>query len=154
MASGAAETVPYVAVTNLARTLDAAEGARASGSSGADERRRRTISSPRDLDGPIAWVLGAEGEGMRRLTREPCDRLVRIPMLGQVESLNVSVAAGICLYESPAPARPGGTAKSLISLRESAPRSAILARFLASPVPHTGRLIAGIPRIDGNPLNP
>ena len=53
-----------------------------------------------DLPEPIAWVLGAEGEGMRRLTRERCDRLVRIPMLGQVGSLNVAVAAGVCLYES------------------------------------------------------
>jgi 23S rRNA (guanosine2251-2'-O)-methyltransferase len=53
-----------------------------------------------ELPDAIAWVLGAEGEGMRRLTRERCDRLVRIPMLGQVGSLNVAVAAGICLYES------------------------------------------------------
>jgi 23S rRNA (guanosine2251-2'-O)-methyltransferase len=52
------------------------------------------------LDGPTAWVMGAEGEGMRRLTRETCDQLVRIPMFGSVESLNVSVASGICLYET------------------------------------------------------
>jgi 23S rRNA (guanosine2251-2'-O)-methyltransferase len=53
-----------------------------------------------DLTGPLAWVLGGEGEGMRRLTRERCDHLLRIPMLGRVESLNVSVASALCLYET------------------------------------------------------
>ncbi len=72
-----------------------------------------------DLPESIAWVLGAEGEGMRRLTRERCDRLVRIPMLGQVGSLNVAVAAGICLYESRRRRAGGRYAKSLISLREA-----------------------------------
>lgn len=98
VASGAADTVPYVAVTNLARTLRKLKqhgvwiigtAADANSSLGAVK-----------LDGPIAWVLGAEGEGMRRLTREICDQLVAIPMLGSVESLNVSVSAGICLFET------------------------------------------------------
>ncbi len=97
-ASGAAETVPYVMVTNLARTLRELQ-----------EREIWVIGAageaPQDLytaDWPAAtaWVLGAEGEGMRRLTRENCDQLVRIPMHGSVDSLNVSVAAGVCLYEA------------------------------------------------------
>ena len=66
---------------------------------GADERAQKTLYES-DLPQSIAWVLGAEGEGMRRLTRENCDTLVRIPMFGTVESLNVSVASGICLYEA------------------------------------------------------
>jgi 23S rRNA (guanosine2251-2'-O)-methyltransferase len=66
---------------------------------GTDERAEQDLFQVR-LEGPLAWVLGAEGEGMRRLTREHCDELVRIPMLGTVESLNVSVSAGICLSES------------------------------------------------------
>ena len=95
VASGAADTVPVVTVTNLARALRELKeagvwivGADAAGESLFDA----------ELSGPIAWVLGAEGEGLRRLTREHCDRLVAIPMLGSVESLNVSVAAGICLF--------------------------------------------------------
>jgi 23S rRNA (guanosine2251-2'-O)-methyltransferase len=94
-ASGAADTVPVIAVTNLARALrDLKErgvwllGAEAGGESLYDA----------DLRGPIAWVLGAEGSGLRRLTRESCDRLVGIPLTGSVHSLNVSVACGICLY--------------------------------------------------------
>jgi 23S rRNA (guanosine2251-2'-O)-methyltransferase len=98
VASGAAETVPYITVTNLARTLR--------------ELKERDIwvvgaagDAEQDLNGfkharSLAWVLGAEGEGLRRLTRETCDELVRIPMLGSVESLNVSVSAGICLFEA------------------------------------------------------
>ncbi len=94
-ASGAAETVPVIAVTNLARTL-AELKKRGVWVLGADERGESLFDA--DVTGPIAWVLGAEGEGLRRLTRESCDRLVGIPLAGAVESLNVSVAAGICLY--------------------------------------------------------
>ena len=98
VASGAAETVPYIAVTNLARTLRELKE-QAIWIVGADERSEQELYDAR-VDGALAWVLGAEGEGMRRLTREHCDELVRIPMLGAVESLNVSVSAGICLAES------------------------------------------------------
>jgi 23S rRNA (guanosine2251-2'-O)-methyltransferase len=98
VASGAAETVPYVAVTNLARTLRALQE-RGIWVVGADAGSARALAEV-DLSGPMAWVLGAEGEGLRRLSRETCDELVRIPMVGTVESLNVSVACGICLYES------------------------------------------------------
>jgi 23S rRNA (guanosine2251-2'-O)-methyltransferase len=98
VASGAAESTPYVMVTNLARTL-AELKERNIWVVGADERAEKTLYEA-DLPRSIAWVLGAEGEGMRRLTRESCDMLVRIPMGGEVESLNVSVSAGICLFES------------------------------------------------------
>ena len=98
VASGAAEATPYIMVTNLARTL-AELKERNVWIVGADERAEKTLYDA-DLPESIAWVLGAEGEGMRRLTRESCDLLVRIPMRGAVESLNVSVSAGICLYES------------------------------------------------------
>ena len=98
VASGAAEAVPYISVTNLARTLrDLKE--RNVWVIGTDERASDDLFAKK-LEGPLAWVLGAEGEGMRRLTRESCDELVRIPMLGSVESLNVSVSAGICLAET------------------------------------------------------
>jgi 23S rRNA (guanosine2251-2'-O)-methyltransferase len=98
VASGAAEATPYLMVTNLARTLaDLKE--RNVWIVGADERAEKTLYEA-DLPESIAWVLGAEGEGMRRLTRESCDLLVRIPMRGEVESLNVSVSAGVCLFES------------------------------------------------------
>lgn len=98
VASGAAETVPYFMVTNLARTLG--------------ELKERNIlivgtaeDAPQslydiDLSGPLALVLGAEGSGMRQLTARTCDVLVRLPMRGAVESLNVSVASGVCLYEA------------------------------------------------------
>jgi 23S rRNA (guanosine2251-2'-O)-methyltransferase len=98
VASGAAESTPYIMVTNLARTL-AEIKERNVWVIGADERAEKTLYEA-DLPDSIAWVLGAEGEGMRRLTRESCDLLVKIPMLGEVESLNVSVSAGICLFES------------------------------------------------------
>jgi 23S rRNA (guanosine2251-2'-O)-methyltransferase len=94
-ASGAADTVPVITVTNLARALRELKeagvwilGADAGGESLFDA----------DVTGPVAWVLGAEGSGLRRLTRELCDRIVGIPLSGTVASLNVSVAAGICLY--------------------------------------------------------
>jgi 23S rRNA (guanosine2251-2'-O)-methyltransferase len=98
VASGAAETVPYFMVTNLARTLGEIKE-RDIWVVGADERAEETLYEA-NLPESIAWVLGAEGEGMRRLTRENCDLLVRIPMRGEVESLNVSVSAGVCLFES------------------------------------------------------
>jgi len=97
VASGAAETVPYLMVTNLARTLN--------------ELKERDIwvvgladSAPKSfyelsLAGPVAIVLGAEGSGLRQLTARTCDELVHLPMRGAVESLNVSVTAGVCLYE-------------------------------------------------------
>lgn len=105
VASGAAEAVPYIAVTNLARTLRELKE-REIRIIGADERAATDLYSAK-LAGPLAWVLGAEGEGMRRLTREHCDELVRIPMLGTVESLNVSVSAGICLAETRRQRRAG-----------------------------------------------
>ena len=98
VASGAVESVPYYMVTNLARMLDELKE-RDIWIVGADERAEKTLYES-ELPAAIAWVLGAEGEGMRRLTRERCDLLVRIPMLGSVESLNVSVASGVCLFES------------------------------------------------------
>lgn len=98
VASGAADTVPYLQVTNLARTL---RGLKDAGVwvIGADQEAATSLHSAR-LNGPLAWVMGAEGEGLRRLTRESCDELCAIPMQGTVASLNVAVAAGICLYES------------------------------------------------------
>ena len=98
VASGAAETVPYFPVTNLARTLRELKE-RSIWIVGTDETATLDLFSA-DFPEAVAWVLGAEGEGMRRLTREHCDVLVRIPMRGSVESLNVSVAAGIVLFES------------------------------------------------------
>jgi 23S rRNA (guanosine2251-2'-O)-methyltransferase len=98
VASGAADTVPYFMVTNLARTLNELK-----------ERNIRVVGTSDDapqslygldLRGPLALVLGAEGSGMRQLTRKTCDALVRLPMHGAVESLNVSVASGVCLYEA------------------------------------------------------
>lgn len=97
VASGAAETVPFIAVTNLARTIRELKdaGVFVIGT---------TMNAPTNLlntklEGPVAIVMGAEGDGIRRLTAETCDALMTIPMFGSVESLNVSVASGICLYE-------------------------------------------------------
>jgi 23S rRNA (guanosine2251-2'-O)-methyltransferase len=97
-ASGAADSVPYVMVTNLARTIDTLQERGITVIGTADGVEPTLFDAP--LPASIAWVLGAEGVGLRRLTRERCDTLVSIPMAGQVTSLNVSVAAGIVLYET------------------------------------------------------
>ncbi len=98
VASGAADTVPYITVTNLARALREMQdaGVWVVGAAGEAEKTLYGV----DQKVPVAWVLGAEGDGLRRLTRETCDELARIPMHGSVESLNVSVASGICLFEA------------------------------------------------------
>jgi 23S rRNA (guanosine2251-2'-O)-methyltransferase len=97
-ASGAADHVPFIPVTNLARTLRELKD-KGVFIVGADQDGVQNVTDA-DLTGPVALVLGAEGTGLRRLTREHCDVLVRIPMYGQVESLNVSVSAGVCLFEA------------------------------------------------------
>jgi len=98
VACGAAEVIPFIQVTNLARTLRALQeaGVWIVGTAGEAD----VALYEQDLKGPVALVLGAEGGGMRRLTREYCDFLVNLPMAGSVSSLNVSVAAGICLFEA------------------------------------------------------
>ncbi len=98
VASGAAETMPYFMVTNLARTLGELKE-RNIWCIGTSDDAPKTVYQV-DLKRPVALVLGAEGPGMRQLTRKTCDELVSIPMRGAVESLNVSVASGICLYEA------------------------------------------------------
>jgi 23S rRNA (guanosine2251-2'-O)-methyltransferase len=98
VASGAAETVPFIQVTNLARTLRELKE-QGVWLYGMDGEAAETIYQMK-LTGSIGFVMGAEGEGLRRLTRELCDFLVKIPMAGSVSSLNVSVATGICLYEA------------------------------------------------------
>ena len=98
VASGAAETVPYLMVTNLARTL-AELKERDIRVIGTSEDAEQTLYDL-DLTGAVALVIGAEGAGMRQLTKKSCDELVRIPMRGAVESLNVSVAAAVCLFEA------------------------------------------------------
>lgn len=97
VACGAAEVVPLVAVTNLSRTLQKLQqkGIWIAGTAGEAE----ASIYQQNLTGPLALVMGAEGKGMRRLTREHCDYLVKLPMLGSVSSLNVSVATGVCLFE-------------------------------------------------------
>jgi 23S rRNA (guanosine2251-2'-O)-methyltransferase len=97
-AAGGAERVPLVRVTNLARALDKLKEAGVWLYGAAGEASQSLYSL--DLRGPVALVLGSEGDGLRRLTRERCDALVRIPMAGGAESLNVSVAAGVCLFEA------------------------------------------------------
>lgn len=98
VACGAAETVPLVRVTNLARFMRVLrdDGVWLIGTAG----EAQSTLYQADFKGPVALVMGAEGKGMRRLTREHCDMLINIPMLGQVDSLNVSVATGVCLYEA------------------------------------------------------
>lgn len=98
VASGAAELIPYIPVTNLARTMKALQqrGVWIVGSAGEADKSLYDI----DLKGAMAIVMGAEGEGLRRLTRESCDYLASIPMVGGVSSLNVSVAVGVCLFEA------------------------------------------------------
>ncbi len=97
VASGAAETVPYIMVTNLARTMAEIKEHDLLVIGTSDDAEETIYDL--DLTGPVAFVLGSEGDGMRQLTRKTCDKLVRIPMSGAVESLNVSVAAAVCLYE-------------------------------------------------------
>ncbi|MGV8711560.1 MAG: 23S rRNA (guanosine(2251)-2'-O)-methyltransferase RlmB [Nitrosomonas sp.] len=98
VSSGAADTVPFISVTNLARTLRQLK-----------DRGIWIIGTAEDADNdltcfqintPVAWVFGSEEKGIRRLTREVCDQLVRIPMAGSIESLNISVAVGICFFET------------------------------------------------------
>jgi 23S rRNA (guanosine2251-2'-O)-methyltransferase len=98
VASGAAETMPYFMVTNLARTLGELKE-RSIWVTGTSDDAPKTVFQV-EFTGPTAIVLGAEGAGMRQLTRKTCDQLVCIPMHGAVESLNVSVASGVCLYEA------------------------------------------------------
>jgi 23S rRNA (guanosine2251-2'-O)-methyltransferase len=97
VASGAAETVPYLMVTNLSRCIAELKAQQVRVIGAADDAPQTLHEA--NLRGPLALVLGAEGKGLRQLTRTSCDELVRIPMFGAVESLNVSVAAGVCLFE-------------------------------------------------------
>lgn len=105
VASGAADTVPLIQVVNLARTLKLLK-MRNIWIVGADDQADKALYE-QDLRGPLALVLGAEGAGLRRLTKENCDVLIKIPMAGVVESLNVSVAAGVVLYEAVRQRRAG-----------------------------------------------
>ncbi|QJR15689.1 23S rRNA (guanosine(2251)-2'-O)-methyltransferase RlmB [Usitatibacter palustris] len=98
VASGAAETVPFIAVTNLARTMRDLKD-RGIWLVGTDDEAPQSIYQAK-LDGPLGLVLGAEGEGLRRLTKDTCDFVASIPMHGTVESLNVAVASGVCLFEA------------------------------------------------------
>ncbi|MDH5473426.1 MAG: 23S rRNA (guanosine(2251)-2'-O)-methyltransferase RlmB, partial [Gammaproteobacteria bacterium] len=98
VACGAAESVPFIQVTNLARTLKQLKDAEVWIIGAAGEAD--TVIYDANLTGKLAIVMGAEEKGLRRLTRENCDLLVKLPMAGQVESLNVSVATGVCLFEA------------------------------------------------------
>lgn len=98
VASGAAETLPYITVTNLARTIRELKEQNI-WVYGTSDQATKTIYET-DFTSGVALVMGAEGQGLRRLTQETCDELISIPMFGHVESLNVSVASGICLYEA------------------------------------------------------
>ena len=97
VACGAAETVPFIQVTNLARTMRFLQEQRVWIIGTAGETDQTLYQT--EFKGPVALAMGAEGTGLRRLTREHCDELVKIPMVGSVSSLNVSVATGICLFE-------------------------------------------------------
>ncbi len=107
VASGAAETVPYISGHQSGAHVARTPKTPGIWIVGADEAGATDLYAAK-LAGPMAWVLGAEGEGMRRLTREHCDELVRIPMSGSVESLNVSVASGVCLWRIVPPAAATG----------------------------------------------
>jgi 23S rRNA (guanosine2251-2'-O)-methyltransferase len=98
VAQGAVETVPFIQVTNLARTMKALQKTGLWLVGAADQAEQLIYDV--DLTGPLGLVMGSEGRGLRRLTRENCDFLIRIPMSGKVECLNVSVASGVCLYEA------------------------------------------------------
>ena len=101
VASGAAETVPYIMVSNLARVLEKIKQSNVwvMGTSGDCKQTIYNISDSSSMGNRLALVMGSEGKGLRRLTRETCDELVSIPMQGSVESLNISVATAVCLYE-------------------------------------------------------
>ena len=111
VACGAAESLPFIRVTNLARTLEQLkkQGIWAVGLDGAAQQSLYE----QDLSGPTVLVLGAEGQGLRRLTKEKCDFLAQLPMAGGVESLNVSVATGVCLYEAVRQRMPWGLERIL-----------------------------------------
>jgi 23S rRNA (guanosine2251-2'-O)-methyltransferase len=100
VASGAADTVPYITVTNLARTMRDIKERNIFVVGTSDDAEKNLYQADFTGGDGVALVMGSEGEGMRRLTRETCDLLVSVPMFGSVESLNVSVASGICLYEA------------------------------------------------------
>jgi 23S rRNA (guanosine2251-2'-O)-methyltransferase len=99
IASGGAEHVPFVRVTNLARTMDILKKETNLWFVGTTDKAEQTIHEI-DLTGPLAIVMGAEGQGLRRLTAQKCDFLAKIPMFGSVDCLNVSVATGVCLFEA------------------------------------------------------